>query len=222
MSPLFWLRQVFCGLKIHNLCYISYVIGAVAALLTQQQPYQRLSKFAVSRQTGAIFLFTIGPDSEVICYVLLQERLKCNSSAIWRGGCPYYEGLTRLCGISLLVIRETYGSESPWPAQFQSPLCMGKYNDSVVFYSESAALDVTGAKFIQILNPWNCGSWLTIKKSAVHKLISEEKDSHFVFLGLIYLPHSDSLLMVSASMGRGEKTGRILARSFLQRRGYGL
>ena len=29
------------------------------------------------------------------------------------------------------------------------PLCMGKYNDSVVFASESAALDACGAKFIR-------------------------------------------------------------------------
>lgn len=89
-------------------------------------------------QRGAIFQTTI--DSEVICYVIARERLKCHSveDAVART-MQVIEGAYSLLVMSprkLIAARDPHGFR---------PLCMGKYNDSYVFASESAALDACGA-----------------------------------------------------------------------------
>ena len=85
-------------------------------------------------QRGAIFQTTI--DSEVICYVIARERLKCHSveDAVART-MQVIEGAYSLLVMSprkLIAARDPHGFR---------PLCMGKYNGSYVFASESAALD---------------------------------------------------------------------------------
>lgn len=77
-------------------------------------------------QTGAIFQTTI--DSEAICYVIARERLKCHSVE---------EAVARTMRVikgaySLLVMSPRKLIAARDPHGFR-PLCMGKYNDSVVF-----------------------------------------------------------------------------------------
>lgn len=76
-------------------------------------------------QRGAIFQTTI--DSEVICYVIARERLKCHSveDAVART-MQVIEGAYSLLVMSprkLIAVRDPHGFR---------PLCMGKYNDSYV------------------------------------------------------------------------------------------
>ena len=97
-------------------------------------------------QRGAIFQTTI--DSEVICYVIARERLKCHSveDAVART-MQVIEGAYSLLVMSprkLIAVRDPHGFR---------PLCMGKYNDSYVFASESAALDACGAEFVRDVEP---------------------------------------------------------------------
>lgn len=91
-------------------------------------------------QGGAIFHTT--SDSEVIAYVITQERLKTNSveeavvSAMGRIRGAY--SLVIMSPRKLIAARDPHGFR---------PLCMGHMGEDVVFASESCALDAIGATF---------------------------------------------------------------------------
>ncbi|MBQ1507090.1 MAG: class II glutamine amidotransferase, partial [Ruminococcus sp.] len=97
-------------------------------------------------QTGAIFQTTI--DSEVICYVIARERLKCHSvEEAVAAAMQKIKGAYSLLVMSprkLIAARDPHGFR---------PLCIGKYNNSYVFASESAALDACGAEFVRDVEP---------------------------------------------------------------------
>lgn len=91
-------------------------------------------------QGGAIFHTT--SDSEVIAYVITQERLKTNSveeaviAAMNRIRGAY--SLVIMSPRKLIAVRDPHGFR---------PLCMGHIGEDVVFASESCALDAIGATF---------------------------------------------------------------------------
>lgn len=96
---------------------------------------------------GAIFHSTT--DSEVIAYVLVQQRLKCGSieQAVSKT-MDIIEGAYSLVISSpakLLAVRDPHGFR---------PLCYGQTEDGdIVFASESCALDAIRAKFVRDLLP---------------------------------------------------------------------
>jgi amidophosphoribosyltransferase len=95
---------------------------------------------------GAIFHTTT--DSEVISYVITQERLATSSleEAI-------DASMDRLEGAySLVVMSPTKLIAARDPHGFR-PLCMGKLGESTVFASESCALDAIGAHLIRDIEP---------------------------------------------------------------------
>ena len=98
-------------------------------------------------QRGSIFHTTT--DSEVIAYIIVQERLGCGSieEAVRRS-------MNRLVGAySLVIASPTKLIAARDPHGFR-PLCMGKLGDeSVVFASESCALDAVGASFVRDVEP---------------------------------------------------------------------
>lgn len=158
-------------------------------------------------QTGAIFQTTI--DSEAICYVIARERLKCHSVE---------EAVARTMRVikgaySLLVMSPRKLIAARDPHGFR-PLCMGKYNDSVVLQVRAQLLTHAEQNLSEILNPVKL--WLlTIKKSAVLNRISEKKrSSHFVFLNIFILPARTPLLTVSASMRQENRQAEFWQGSF--------
>lgn len=158
-------------------------------------------------QTGAIFQTTI--DSEAICYVIARERLKCHSVE---------EAVARTMRVikgaySLLVMSPRKLIAARDPHGFR-PLCMGKYNDSVVFASESAALDACGAKFIRDIEP---GEIVVVDNKEIRSIkpdFGEEKKQSLCVLNIFILPARTPLLMVSASMRRENRQAEFWQGSF--------
>ena len=97
--------------------------------------------------SGSIFHTTT--DSEVIAYIIVQERLKTSSiEAAVSAAMGHIEGAYSLVISSptkLIAVRDPHGFR---------PLCMGHLKDgSVVFASESCALDAIGAEFDRDILP---------------------------------------------------------------------
>lgn len=137
-------------------------------------------------QRGAIFQTTI--DSEVICYVIARERLKCHSveDAVART-MQVIEGAYSLLVMSprkLIAARDPHGFR---------PLCMGKYNDSYVFASESAALDACGAEFVRDVEP---GEMVVVDEEGFHsyklKLLPDK--TSFCLFEYVYIARPDSVI----------------------------
>lgn len=158
-------------------------------------------------QTGAIFQTTI--DSEAICYVIARERLKCHSVE---------EAVARTMRVikgaySLLVMSPRKLIAARDPHGFR-PLCMGKYNDSVVFASESAALDACGAKFIRDIEP---GEIVVVDNKEIRSIkpdFGEEKKQSLCVLNIFILPARTPLLTVSASMRQENRQAEFWQGSF--------
>ena len=96
---------------------------------------------------GSIFQTTT--DSEVIAYLIVQERLRAPSiEEAVSAAMERLEGAYSLVISSpskLLAVRDPHGFR---------PLCMGELRDgSVVFASESCALDAIGARFLRDVRP---------------------------------------------------------------------
>ena len=96
---------------------------------------------------GSIFQTTT--DSEVIAYLIVQERLRHPSiEAAVSAAMERMEGAYSLVISSpskLIAVRDPHGFR---------PLCLGELRDgSVVFASESCALDAIGARFLRDLRP---------------------------------------------------------------------
>jgi len=124
---------------------LSYVKGSLAVshngnlvnydALREQREYQ-----------GAIFHTTT--DSEVIAYIIAQERLHCSSveDAIV-GSMQYLRG-----SYSLVVMssRKLLAARDPWGLR---PLCIGKRGQAYIFASETCALDAVGATYVRDVEP---------------------------------------------------------------------
>ena len=98
-------------------------------------------------RSGAIFQTTI--DSEIIAYLIAKERV--NSPAVENA---VSKVMSRLQGAySLLVMSPKKLIAVRDPVGYR-PLCYGLLNDkSVVFASESCALDAVGAQFVRDVEP---------------------------------------------------------------------
>ncbi len=158
-------------------------------------------------QRGAIFQTTI--DSEVIAYVIARERLKCHTVE---------EAVARTMNViegaySLLVMSPRKVIAARDPHGFR-PLCMGKYNDSIVFASESAALDACGAEFVRDIEP---GEIVVADRNGVRsikpRLEKESKKSLCIF-EYIYFARSDSFIDGVSVYEARKQAGRILARTY--------
>lgn len=157
-------------------------------------------------QRGAIFQTTI--DSEVICYVIARERLKCHTveDAVART-MQVIEGAYSLLVMSprkIIAARDPHGFR---------PLCMGKLNDSYVFASESAALDACGAEFVRDIEP---GEIVIVDKDGLRSMKPElgEKKKALCIFEYIYFARSDSFIDGVSVYEARKQAGRILARTF--------
>ncbi len=157
-------------------------------------------------RTGAIFQTTI--DSEVICYVIARERLKCHSvEEAVAAAMQKIKGAYSLLVMSprkLIAARDPHGFR---------PLCIGKYNNSYVFASESAALDACGAEFVRDIEP---GEIVVADGDGIRSIkpdFGEKKKSLCIF-EYIYFARSDSFIDGVSVYESRKQAGRILAREF--------
>ena len=154
--------------------------------------------------TGSIFHTTT--DSEVIAYLIVQERLRCPSIEE-----AVSAAMDRIEGAySLIISSPTKLIAARDPHGFR-PLCMGYRSDgSVVFASESCALDAVGAKLERELLP---GEIVTVSPAGLHSDRShcgKVKQKLCVF-EFIYFARPDSVVEgCSVSLAR-QRAGAYLA-----------
>jgi len=151
---------------------------------------------------GAIFHTT--SDSEVIAYIITQERLKTDSIEQAVLG-----AMQRIKGAySLVVISPTKLIAARDPHGFR-PLCVGTLeNGGIVFASESCALDAIGAAFMRDIKP---GEVLAVDGDGMRTLrLAEKCDSALCVFEFIYFARPDSVIDGSAV-----QTARLRAGAFL-------
>ncbi len=153
---------------------------------------------------GAIFTTT--SDTEIICHIIVRERLKTDSieQAI-KNTMKIIKGAYSLLILSpqkLIAVRDPQGFR---------PLCMGhSKNGDIIFASESCALDITGAKFDRDIEP---GELVTVTNNKVtsEKFLPNEKKGLCVF-EYIYFARPDSTIDgINVHIFR-ENAGRCLAK----------
>ena len=152
-------------------------------------------------KNGAIFHCT--SDTEVIAYIITQERLKCgsieqavlNAMQVIKGS----YSLVVMSPTKLIACRDPHGFR---------PLCMGRIGDDVVFASESCALDAIGATFVRDIE---AGEVVVVNEEGIHsyKMPGACHDGMCIF-EFIYFARPDSVID-----GSSVHEARIRAGSFL-------
>ncbi len=153
---------------------------------------------------GSVFHTTT--DTEVIAYVIVQERLSAGSiEEAVSAAMDRLEGAYAMVISSpskLIAVRDPHGFR---------PLCMGKTPDgTVIFASETCALDAVGAAFIRDVDP---GEVVTVSESGIctdtrHCNIAEKKLCVFEY---IYFARPDSLIDGCSVHLARQRAGRFLA-----------
>ena len=153
---------------------------------------------------GSIFQTTT--DSEVIAYIIVQERLRAPSiEAAVSAAMDKIEGAYSLVISSpskLIAVRDPHGFR---------PLCMGRMKDgSVVFASESCALDAISAKFERDLRP---GEIVVVDKSGVKSIETHcgKAEKRLCVFEFIYFARPDSVIDGSSVHVARQRAGAFLA-----------
>lgn len=151
---------------------------------------------------GAIFSTT--SDTEVICHVIVKQRLKAKSTE---------EAIAKTMKVlkgaySLLIMSPQKLIACRDPQGFR-PLCMGRLGKDIVFASESCALDICGAEFIRDVKP---GEIIVVQdgKIASIEYSGKTKKGMCVF-EYIYFARPDSIVEGMSVHEFREKAGRYLA-----------
>ena len=154
--------------------------------------------------SGSIFHTTT--DSEVIADIIVQERLKTSSiEAAVSAAMGHIEGAYSLVISSptkLIAVRDPHGFR---------PLCMGHLKDgSVVFASESCALDAIGAEFDRDILP---GEIVVADKNGVRSDTSHcgKAEKRLCVFEFIYFARPDSVIDGSSVHIARQRAGAFLA-----------
>ncbi len=152
---------------------------------------------------GAIF--HTSTDSEVIAYIIAQERLHSGSveQAVKRA-------MHHLHGAYSLVVmssRKLIAARDPWGFR---PLCIGRRGEAIVFASESCALDSIGASFIRDVEP---GEVVFVHNGELKSLKDNcGEKSHLCIFEYLYFARPDSIID-----GQSVHDSRMLAGAYLAR-----
>ena len=151
---------------------------------------------------GAIFHATA--DTEVIAYIITQERLKCGSIED-----AVFAAMQRIKGAySLVVMSPTKMIACRDPHGFR-PLCMGYIDEDVVFASESCALDAVGATFARDIE---AGEMVVVSRDGIssRKVEGACHDGLCVF-EFVYTARPDSVVDGSSVHEARKRAGAFLA-----------
>ncbi len=134
---------------------------------------------------GAIFHTT--NDSEVISYVITEERLASPSieQAIEKA-------MYRLRGAYSLVIMSAQKLIAARDPEGFRPLCIGKLGDAIIFASETCALDSLGAEFVRDVEP---GEIVVVENGQMHSLKTHcGKKGNICVFEYVYFARPDSVI----------------------------
>lgn len=154
---------------------------------------------------GAIFHTT--SDTEIIAYIIIQERLTSPSieaavsKAVQRLDGAY--SLVLMSAAKLIAVRDKYGMR---------PLCYGMTPDGTyIVASESCALSAVGAKFIRDILP---GEIVVFDESGVHssKEHCNKCPESFCVFEYIYFARPDSVINGVSVHSSRKRMGEILAK----------
>ncbi len=154
---------------------------------------------------GAIFQTTI--DSEAIAYLIARERIHAESveDAVART-MKQIDGAYSLLVMSpkkLIAARDPHGFR---------PLCMGRLGNSVLFASESSALDACGAVFERDVLP---GEIVVVDENGVRSIMTDAgKKKALCVFEYIYFARTDSTIDGISVYESRKEAGRILAREY--------
>lgn len=154
-------------------------------------------------EKGAIFTTTT--DTEVICHVIVEERLRTKSIEE-----AVQNTMKRLKGsYSLLIMSSTKLLAVRDPQGFK-PLCIGKTENRIVFASESCALDITGAELIRDVRP---GEIVVVTNNEINSIqTSENEPKGLCVFEYIYFARPDSIVDGISVHKFREDAGRCLAK----------
>ena len=151
---------------------------------------------------GAIFTTT--SDTEVICHVIVKERLKAKSSE--EAIANTMKVLKGSYSLLIMTPRKLIACRDP---QGFRPLCMGRLGKDIVFASESCALDICGAEFIRDVKP---GEIVVVKDGEITSIEYDEKAKKgMCVFEYIYFARPDSIMEGMSVHEFREKAGRYLA-----------
>ncbi len=151
-------------------------------------------------------IFHTSTDSEVIAYIIVQKRLKCGSieeavSAAMDVLVGAYS-LVISSPAKLIAARDKYGFR---------PLCIGRRSDgSIVFASETCALDAVGAVFLRDVEP---GEVVTADADGLHSDRSHCRTAQrqMCVFEYIYFARPDSVLDGKSVCLARQQAGAFLA-----------
>jgi len=153
---------------------------------------------------GSIFQTT--SDSEVIAHIIVQERLKAPSIEA-----AVSAAMDRIVGAYSLVLSSPAKLIAVRDPNGFRPLCMGELRDgSVVFASESCALDAIGAKFLRDIRP---GEIVVVDKHGVKSDTSHcgKVPKRLCVFEFIYFARPDSVIDGSSVHVARQRAGAFLA-----------
>lgn len=155
-------------------------------------------------EEGAIFTTT--SDTEVICHIIVKERLKTNSIEE-----AVINTMKKLKGSYSLIIMTSTKLLAVRDPQGFKPLCIGQDNENIIFSSESCALEMTGGKFIRDLKP---GEIVSIKNNNINSILFNDtiKKGSLCVFEYIYFARPDSTIDGINVHSFRENAGRCLAR----------
>ena len=152
---------------------------------------------------GSIFHTT--SDTEVISYIITQERLDSASIEEAVSG-----AMNRLAGAYSLVImspQKLIAARDPYGFR---PLCIGKVGESIIFASETCALDSVGATFVRDIEP---GEIVVVDKQGMHSIRTHcgTKPKSTCVFEYIYFARPDSYIDGSSVTIARQRAGAFLA-----------
>jgi len=163
---------------------LSYIKGSLAVAhngrLTNSAELKREYEYK-----GAVFHTTT--DSEIIAYIIAQARLHSGSAEA-----AVNRAMKRLQGAFSIVVmssRKLIAARDPWGFR---PLCIGKKGDSIIFASESCALDSVDAEFVRDVEP---GEVVWVDEGVLHSNRENCTDrSYLCIFELLYFARPDSII----------------------------
>lgn len=152
-------------------------------------------------------IFQGSNDAEVISYVIVREHLRTDTLADAVLNAMHY----LIGAYSLVVMDRNCLIAARDPNGFR-PLCIGEVNGSIVFASESCAIEALGGKFIRDVHPGE----VVVTEYGSGTIQSYESGirakSALCMFELIYFARQDSVVDGASISKVREKAGRCLAR----------
>lgn len=156
-------------------------------------------------EKGSIFHTTT--DSEVIAYIIVQERMRCGSIEA-----AVSAAMDRIDGAYSLVISSPSKLIAARDPRGFRPLCMGVRTDGmIVFASETCGLDAVGAEFVRDILP---GEVVTVDEKGIRSDTGHcgKADKSLCVFEYIYFARPDSVIDGACVSLARQQAGAFLAK----------